>query len=360
MRPRVSSLWLHHVASLALLVVAGLLGLAAGQAHAGGSGTVAGGSAAQPAAAQTVVVPNLVHQAYVFAKGILLDGGYAWTVDGPTQGFPGNLVQSQSPAPGTRVVLDGTPTIRLRLVPNPGAPEICAPEGGSPYSGTEALTPAQAAVRAQAAAAAAKLAARKAEAELQAANRASARAAAAKARQLARENSLAARLLRSAKATAAARAGAPAPGVASAKRAAVKKAAAAEKLATAQQAAGAKRPTPVTSRPLAFRVARAPLEPPRELPLPARATQLARWIAGAPALTAANRHTFLFQHAWVVTGARFGWWRGAEALRILVAADTVLARRWRSAAVHLREARVALAEVERLTAAAARAPAARR
>ena len=342
------------MAALALLLVAGLLGLAAGQAHAADSGTAAGGSAAQPAAAQTVVVPNLVHQAYVFAKGILLDGGYAWTVDGPTQGFPGNLVQSQSPAPGTRVVLDGTPTIRLRLVPNPGAPEIGAPEGGSPYSGTAALTPAQAALQAKAAAAAAKRAARKAEAELQAANRESARAAAARARQLARENSLAARLIRSAKAAAAARAVAPAPGRASAKRAAATKQAAAAKQAVVRQRAT------LAPRPLAFRVARAPLEPPRELPLPARATLLARWIAGAPALTAANRHTFLFQHAWVVTGARFGWWRGAEALRILVAADTVLARRLRSAALHLRAARAALAEVERLTAAAARAPAARR
>ena len=39
-------------------------------------------------------------------------------------------------------------------------------------------------------------------------------------------------------------------------------------------------------------------------------------------------HRWLVQHAWVATGARFGWWHGAEALQTLIAADRLAEERW--------------------------------
>ena len=54
---------------------------------------------------------------------------------------------------------------------------------------------------------------------------------------------------------------------------------------------------------------------------------------------------WLYQHNWIVTGARFGWWQGATALRILIRVDGRVESRWgigyRSEAI----ARRALAEV---------------
>jgi hypothetical protein len=97
-------------------------------------------------------------------------------------------------------------------------------------------------------------------------------------------------------------------------------------------------------RPPAFRVPSAPKEPLDEITLPARAHRLAAWLPSRRP-TAANLRHWLYQHAWIVTGARFGWWHGAEALRILIRVDRRVESRWgigyRSEAV----ARRALAEV---------------
>src|SRR5438067_1470300 len=73
-------------------------------------------------------------------------------------------------------------------------------------------------------------------------------------------------------------------------------------------------------RPPAFVVAGAPKEPLHEMPLVQRAKLLSTWIASHPRTPATVRH-FLYQNSWVVTGARFGWWHGADALRELIAAD---------------------------------------
>jgi len=59
-----------------------------------------------------------------------------------------------------------------------------------------------------------------------------------------------------------------------------------------------------------------------------------------------NERYWLYQHAWIVTGARFGWWHGAAALRILIGVDGRVESQWgvgfRSESV----ARAALAAVE--------------
>ena len=101
-------------------------------------------------------------------------------------------------------------------------------------------------------------------------------------------------------------------------------------------------------RPAAFHVPGAPKEPLDEIPLPARARRLEAWLARGRDPTAANERHWLYQHAWIVTGARFGWWHGAEALSVLIRVDRRVESRWgvgyRSEAV----ARGALAAVRRL------------
>jgi hypothetical protein len=99
-------------------------------------------------------------------------------------------------------------------------------------------------------------------------------------------------------------------------------------------------------RPAAFHVPGAPKEPLDEIPLPARARRLEAWLNRGRDPTAANQRHWLYQHAWIVTGARFGWWHGAEALSLLIRADHRAESQWgvgyRSEAV----ARGALAAVE--------------
>jgi hypothetical protein len=81
------------------------------------------------------------------------------------------------------------------------------------------------------------------------------------------------------------------------------------------------------------------------MPLPQRAHLLSSWIA-SHAKTRANVRHFLYQHSWIVTGAQFGWWHGAEALRELIAADRAAERRWGIGRKSQLVARAALTEVE--------------
>ena len=50
---------------------------------------------AVPPTPDALTVPQVTGQAYVFAKGILEDGGFAWHVTGPVQGFAANTVVDQ-------------------------------------------------------------------------------------------------------------------------------------------------------------------------------------------------------------------------------------------------------------------------
>lgn len=107
------------------------------------------------------------------------------------------------------------------------------------------------------------------------------------------------------------------------------------------------KPTAVapSKRPPAFVLANAPKEPLKEMPLTERAHRLSAWIAASPK-TRANLKHFLYQHSWIVTGAEFGWWHGAEALRELIAADRLAQQRWGVGRKSELVARRALAEVE--------------
>jgi hypothetical protein len=84
----------------------------------------------------TLVVPDVRGQIFVFAKGMLEDAGFAWKVGGPVQGYAANRVASQVPAPGTRVVDDGQPTIRLVLAHGTYA-QAGTPQNASPFAGTK-------------------------------------------------------------------------------------------------------------------------------------------------------------------------------------------------------------------------------
>jgi hypothetical protein len=108
----------------------------------------------------------------------------------------------------------------------------------------------------------------------------------------------------------------------------------------------AKKATPL-KRPPAFTVPGGRTEPQNEISLPARADRLAAWIATHPKRTNANVGRWLYQHTWIVDGAKFGWWHGSQALRKLIAVDQHVERIWgighRSEAV----ARAALVQVSR-------------
>jgi hypothetical protein len=113
----------------------------------------------------------------------------------------------------------------------------------------------------------------------------------------------------------------------------------------ATKTAAPKPATRTAKRPPAFVVSGAPAEPLKEMPLTQRAELLSAWIGVHPKTKSNVRH-YLYQHSWIVTGASFGWWHGAEALRKLIAADLVAQQRWGIGKKSELVARRALADVE--------------
>ena len=96
----------------------------------------------------------------------------------------------------------------------------------------------------------------------------------------------------------------------------------------------------------AFAVPGAPKEPLDEIPLANRATQLAAWLEQHRKPTDANVKHWLFQHEWIVQGAKFGWWHGPDALQQLIKDDRRAEALWGIGAKSEQVARAALAEVE--------------
>jgi PASTA domain len=243
-----------------------------------------------PAAAKApeLTVPSVTGQAFVFAKGMLEDSGFAWRVVGSVHGYAGNQVITQSPAAGTRVVDTGAPTIVLNLVRGRYA-ENGAPEDTPSYTGTAIKLPGAS----EPAAPKAKPVAKKPVAKKPVAKK-------------------------------------PEP----AKKKPV------EKPATKPVKAPAKRPP-------AFELPRAPKEPLDEIPLTERADKLAAWIDSHPRKTSPNVRRWLYQHSWIVTGAEFGWWHGDQALVKLIAVDQQVERIWGIGHKSEKVARAALAKVRR-------------
>jgi hypothetical protein len=84
---------------------------------------------------QVLIVPDVRHQMFVFASGMLEDGGFGWKVRGSVKGYPSNMVVGQSPKPGTHVWDNGAPTITVSLARN-GA-ELGQPQDRSPYGASK-------------------------------------------------------------------------------------------------------------------------------------------------------------------------------------------------------------------------------
>ena len=247
----------------------------------------------------TLVVPDVRGQAYVFAKVILEDAGFAWRVQGGVHGFAVNLVATQRPSPGARVLDTGAPTISLQLNRNSKYDETGVPENFSPYAGTRVLRPG----------------ARRPPATA----RPHPRKRPAAQPPAARKKPSAKRPVRSQRPV--------------------------RKAGRKQAVPPAKRKSVATRRPAAFHLPGLPKEPVHEMPLPKRAWLLGVWLRNHPRATYANVDHWLYQHAWVVTGAKFGWWRGAKALRILIAVDGRVISAWGIGARSREVARAALAEV---------------
>jgi PASTA domain len=266
---------------LLALTVIWLLGTATYTVAAGSGGQEPAQEAAQPAPKppEILEVPDVRRQAYVFAKGILQDAGFAWRVDGSVRGYAANTVVSQQPAPGTRVVDNGAPTVVVRLVRNPSYSERGLPENSSPYGGSPIVLASS-----------------------------------------------------------------------------LKKEAPEPPTTTTTETTTAEPPAPQPPAPQPqpqkearepdFVVPGAPEEPTDEMPLPQRAKRLADRIADASKPTKNLVNFWLYQHSWIVYGARYGWADGAEALRILIRIDESLQRRWDFGARSERVARKALAYVE--------------
>jgi hypothetical protein len=278
---------------LAIVVVCVLASTAVTFAAGNGATPPTAPVPATPVEPVALVVPDVRDQAYVFAKGTLEDAGFAWKLEGGAPGYAANVVVRQSPSPGTRVVDTGAPLITLQLTANPSYRAEGQPENASPYAGTSLEladlpnpAPAPAATKAPAA---------------------------------------------------------PTP-AAKPKSAAKPKAkpAAKPKAKPATRKPAAAKPS---ARPPAFTSPGAPAEPVDEISLLDRAKRLDAYVTAHPRPSNAAARHWLYQHTWIVTGAEFGWWKGAEALEVLVDVDRRVQRQWGIGAKSRRVAQQALAEV---------------
>ncbi len=129
----------------AAVLLRGVIATFAGLLIAGGTLTLAADRAAvqrptlvpaAPAKPETLKVPNVTGQVYVFAKGILQDHGFAWHVTGPVQGYAVNRVAVQRPRAGSVVLDTGAPTITLMLSRSASYVERGTPDEEAPYAGT--------------------------------------------------------------------------------------------------------------------------------------------------------------------------------------------------------------------------------
>ncbi len=228
--------YLPRIAALVLLALAAT----AGMTYAAGSGVGSTPPVSTVAAAPTppLVVPDVRNQAFVFAKGTLGESGFAWQVTGSVHGYAANVVVSQSPEAGSRVVADGSPLVTLTLRRNGNYPEAGDAADTSPYPGT---TP---------------------------------------------------------------------------------------------------QPADLAGNPLG------PAAPATTTPAASTAPSATPKAATPASPTAAAQKYWLYQNAWVVAGAEFGWWRGAEALKTLIAVDKRAQQVWGVGAKSASAAAQALRVVE--------------
>jgi len=245
----------------------------------------------ESAAPRILLVPDVRSQAYVFAKSTLEEAGFAWRVTGGARGYAANTVSGQSPVPGSRVYDTGAPTVSLLLRVNPRYPQAGEPESSSPFAGTPLRLV----------------------------------GVVAKTKPKTKPKAKPKHVVKT-----------------KPKKHAVKPHA---KAKPAPKPKPKPAPHAKSARPPAFVVPGAKREPTDEIPLTARARNLDRWVSSHRSPTNDNVRYWLYQHAWIVTGARLGWWHGAQALGTLIAVDNKVERLWGLGTRSERVARAALAEV---------------
>ena len=238
-------------------------------------------------APQVLIVPDVHGQAFVFAKGMIQDAGFAWHVTGSVSGYAVDTVATQRPEAGTRVVDTGAPVMTLTLARNPHYKEHGQPENNSPYPGT-ALRLAPISSRADTAS------------------------------------------------------GGPGPRPHDAGRAEGGQAGreASREAERQDDAQGGDAPARLRGQGRAEGAAQG------DAAHRARqdALRLGRRRTGSRQTR--NVRYWLYQHAWIVTGAGFGWWHGAEALRALIAVDKQVEVEWGIGTASEATARRTLAAVE--------------
>jgi PASTA domain len=252
-------------------------------------------AAAKP---HVLTVPDVRKKAYVFAKGILQDAGFAWRVDGNVKGFSANTVTVQRPAPGTKVIDNGAPLVVLSLSRNTTYGESGLPENSAPYKATRVV-----------------LVSDWARDQIEPTTSGQTETTSTE------------------------------TGATTTAPAATTTAPAATTTEPAATTTEPEQPGEKTRKP-DFEVAGAPVEPANEMPLPERARALEHRLAGKGKPSQRLINFWLYQHSWIVTGARFGWHDGAQALRILIKVDQSLERRFGFGARSEVLARRALAYVE--------------
>jgi PASTA domain len=246
------------------------------------------GTVAKASKPDVLTVPDVRRKAYVFAKGILQDAGFAWRVEGRVKGFAANTVTTQNPAPGTKVIDNGAPLVVLSLARNSAYGESGLPENAAPYKGTRIVLVSE-----------------------------WARDQIGKTETGTTETTTAPTTTETASTT--------------------------ETSATTTGPTETTEPQQDETRKPDFEVAGAPAEPADEITLPARARALKRKLSGSHRPSQHRINFWLYQHSWIVTGARFGWHNGAEAVQILIKVDKSLHRRFGFGAKSEAVARRALA-----------------
>jgi hypothetical protein len=311
------------VIQFAAVLLRGVIATFTGLLIAGGTLTLAADRAAPqrptlvsvPPSPTALTVPQVTGQAYVFAKGILEDGGFAWHVSGPVLGYAANTVASQQPAAGTVVLDTGAPTVTLALARNPSYVERGTPENDASYAATAIRIPANVPTRPQAAV----------EPTLDPVP-------------VPVSPSVPPNVAAPKQAT---------PPVSPAVTIPV---APATPIQQAHPPKPAVKPTPAAKAPSRLRapdfvVPGAPNEPAGSKSLPDRVVALAAWIESHRTPSPASLNHWLYEHAYIVAGARFGWWHGAEALQGLIAADRRAEALWAVGAQSRMTAEKALTEV---------------
>jgi hypothetical protein len=238
----------------------------------------------------TKTVPDVLGQPYVFAESTLQEHGFGWRVEGEVAGWAEAMVESQEPVGGTKVVDTGAPLVKLRLA-KPTGKQTGVPDNSSPYAGTKIVYP-PASTRTQPAGTSTETVT-------------------------------------------------TTPAVTNP----VTKPTTTTETKPVVKPATTTKPSEQSTRPRAFLIAGAKPEPLDEIALPKRARKLDGWLDTHGQVSPSNVRYWLYQHAWIVAGAKLGWWHGAQALEILIAVDERVQELWGVGSKSEAEARAALAFV---------------